>query len=192
MRFSKRPLRTWSLPWAMPSEVSWQPFTRIMSKAIFDFTLSHRRFGSGCRPLRGAHSVGNWLLLLSLLGTGAAFAAEPAGSDQTVAPRLTIDAGKVGPAMSENIYSQFIEHLGRCIYGGLWAEMLEDRKFYFPITADYAPYKSLTDSAYPVVGASPWQITGTVGGVSMVTKDAFVGDHSPRLSAGSGIRQRDL
>src|SRR6478735_4803133 len=109
MRFWKRPLRTWSLPWAMPSEVSWQPFTRIMSKAIFDFTLSQRRFGSSCQPMRGTHRPGSWLLLLSLLGTGAAFAAEPAGSDQVAAPRLTIDADKVGPAISENIYSQFIE-----------------------------------------------------------------------------------
>ena len=29
------------------------------------------------------------------------------------------------------IYGQFIEHLGRCIYGGIWAEMLEDRKFFY-------------------------------------------------------------
>jgi len=29
-------------------------------------------------------------------------------------------------------------HLGRCIYGGIWAEMLEDRRFYFPVPAGKA------------------------------------------------------
>src|ERR1043165_6063892 len=73
---------------------------------------------------------------------------------------VKLDPAKTGAPISPYIYGQFIEHLGRCIYGGIWAEMLEDRKFYFPITADYAPYKDLVDSAYPVVGASPWQIVG--------------------------------
>lgn len=105
---------------------------------------------------------------------------------------VKIDASKTGAPISPLIYGQFIEHLGRCIYGGIWAEMLEDRKFYFSITAEYAPYKSLIDSAFPVVGASPWEILGPADGVTMEKKDAFVGGHSPRLRAGSGVRQRDL
>ncbi|MCC7376223.1 MAG: hypothetical protein IT581_16310 [Verrucomicrobiales bacterium] len=107
-------------------------------------------------------------------------------------PRLTIDAAKVGAALSTNVYSQFIEHLGRCIYGGIWAEMLEDRKFYHPITADYNPYRSLKDTPYPVVGASPWKIMGDAAGVTMLTNKPFVGRHSPRIRAGSGVRQLDL
>ena len=55
-------------------------------------------------------------------------------------PAVTIDAGAPLAPMSKYIYGQFIEHLGRCIYGGIWAEMLEDRKFYYPITPQYAPY----------------------------------------------------
>ena len=105
---------------------------------------------------------------------------------------LRLDAAKTGAPISPYIYGQFVEHLGRCIYGGISAEMLEDRKFYFPITASYAPYRDLTNSAFPVVGASPWQITGNQGGVTMVKEDAFVGIHSPRVNAGAGIRQRDL
>ncbi len=97
-----------------------------------------------------------------------------------------------GAAINPFIYGQFVEHLGRCIYGGIWAEMLEDRKFYFPITARYAPYKDLTDTPYPVVGASPWEIVGAPEGVAMVKEGAFVGDHSPRLAAGVAIRQHDL
>ncbi len=112
----------------------------------------------------------------------------------SAAPSLALDARQTGAPINPFIYGQFIEHLGRCIYGGIWAEMLEDRKFYFPVTADYAPYVSLQDTPFPVVGASPWQIIGVASGVTMV-KDrplVFVGEHSPRLSGGTAIRQHDL
>ncbi|MBL9135070.1 MAG: hypothetical protein JNK85_04345 [Verrucomicrobiales bacterium] len=107
-------------------------------------------------------------------------------------PRLTIDASKTGEPLSPNVYSQFIEHLGRCIYGGIWAEMLEDRKFHYTITTNYQPYRSLKNTPYPVVGASPWKILGDPAGVTMLTNKPFVGRHSPRIQAGSGIRQLDL
>ncbi len=105
---------------------------------------------------------------------------------------LTVDASARGTPISPYIYGQFTEHLGRCIYGGIWAEMLEDRKFFYPVTADYRPYRSLQGTAYPVVGASPWEIIGDPAQVTMVTAGAFVGKHTPRLAAGAGIRQRDL
>lgn len=105
---------------------------------------------------------------------------------------VKIDAAITGAPINPFIYGQFIEHLGRCIYGGIWAEMLEDRKFYFPVTANYSPYRSLEDSEFPVVGASPWQIMGDPAAISMVKEGAFVGKHSPRVNAGAGLRQRDL
>ncbi|HEY5551327.1 MAG TPA: alpha-N-arabinofuranosidase [Opitutaceae bacterium] len=33
---------------------------------------------------------------------------------------LTLDAGKTGPVINKNIYGHFAEHLGRCIYEGIW------------------------------------------------------------------------
>ncbi|MBN2311637.1 MAG: carbohydrate binding domain-containing protein, partial [Candidatus Hydrogenedentes bacterium] len=39
-------------------------------------------------------------------------------------PAAAIDAGAAGHPISPYVYGQFIEHLGRCIYGGIWAEML--------------------------------------------------------------------
>src|ERR1019366_4971737 len=51
-------------------------------------------------------------------------------SARELKPTITIDAGKTREAMPDLIYGQFIEHLGRSLYGGIWAEMLEDRKFY--------------------------------------------------------------
>ncbi|MEO6002954.1 MAG: alpha-L-arabinofuranosidase C-terminal domain-containing protein [Opitutus sp.] len=125
-----------------------------------------------------------WFTLGLLLLRIGAPAAEPLA--------VNLDVARTGAPINPHIYGQFIEHLGRCIYGGIWAEMLEDRKFYFPITANYAPYNELTTSTYPVVGASPWQIMGDPAQVTMVEKGAFVGSHSPRLTAGGGIRQRDL
>jgi len=115
---------------------------------------------------------------------------------------VTIDAGKTGEPISKYIYAQFIEHLGRCIYGGIWAEMLEDRKFYYPITDEYQPYGrrrgrggrggAQQQNPYPVVAASPWQIIGDAGSVKMVEEDSFVGEHTPLIQPGSGIRQLDL
>jgi alpha-N-arabinofuranosidase len=119
------------------------------------------------------------------VGTASAQAAGPASV-------VTLYGDRTGAPMSPFIYGQFIEHLGRCIYGGIWAEMLEDRKFCFPITAEYRPYRQLEDTRFPVVGASPWQIIGAADAVTMVKEDAFVGEHTPRIKAGAGIRQRDL
>lgn len=128
------------------------------------------------------------VLAVSLSATS--WAAEPTAPPVPLTVRL--DAARTGAPINPFIYGQFIEHLGRCIYGGIWAEMLEDRKFYFPITADYAPYRSLQDSEFPVVGASPWQIVGAATAVTMVREGVFVGEHAPRLAAGAGLRQLDL
>jgi len=103
---------------------------------------------------------------------------------------ITIDATALRPAMSELIYSQFIEHMGRCIYGGIWSEMLEDRKFYHPITGNYNPYAN--DALFPPIVRSPWQILGPPSSVVMVKDDPFVGDHDPQLAAGARIQQHGL
>jgi alpha-L-arabinofuranosidase len=134
-------------------------------------------------------------IIISLLSIViiAGFSSLPASAQQN---SVTIDAAKTKDAINPYVYGQFIEHLGRCIYGGVWAEMLEDRKFYHPITADYKPYvksKAIpAEAEFQVVGASPWQIIGSANSVTMVKENAFVGEHSPLIQAGSGIRQLDL
>ena len=108
---------------------------------------------------------------------------------------VNIDISKTGAPINPFIYGQFIEHLGRCIYGGIWAEMLEDRKFYFPITAEYAPYKDAGRQRIPrrrrvALADHRRRRQGHDGeGAAHV----FVGDHvaAPRTPA-TGIRQRDL
>ena len=115
-------------------------------------------------------------------------------------PKVAIDVAKTGEPISKYIYGQFIEHLGRCIYGGIWAEMLEDRKFAHPITAEYKPYRPArgvtVETGLPIVAASPWQIVGSLAGeagsVEMVKNDSFVGEHTPLIGPNSAIRQLDL
>jgi alpha-N-arabinofuranosidase len=128
------------------------------------------------------------LLLLIAHTARTANATAPTADAITV----TIDATKVGPKISPFIYGQFIEHLGRCVYGGIWAEMLEDRKFYYPITHDYHPYADSKQNRFPVVAASPWEVVGPEGSVAMTTEEPFVGEHTPLVAAGSGIRQNDI
>ncbi len=127
-------------------------------------------------------------LILSVLTLSFIFGSTMKAEDLTV----EIDLEEQGADINPFIYGQFIEHMGRCIYGGIWAEMLEDRKFYFPVTENYAPYVKYVDTDYPVVGSSPWQITGAAGGVEMVKENSFVGDHTPKVSEGTGIQQNDL
>ena len=79
---------------------------------------------------------------MCLLGTAVlAGFCESATAAQTLV--VTIDAGKTGEPISKFVYGQFIEHLGRCIYGGIWAEMLEDRKFYVAVGGKDSPWKPI-------------------------------------------------
>ena len=70
------------------------------------------------------------------------------------AQQITIDTRQQSEPISPYIYGQFIEHLGRCIYGGIWAEMLEDRKFFYPVTG----YAQAWELYHP--GESSWQGVG--------------------------------
>lgn len=95
------------------------------------------------------------------------------------APSIAIDASQVREPISPYIYGQFIEHLGRCIYGGIWAEMLEDRKFFDAVGQ----------------GESPWHAVNAA--VVMDEASPFVGKHSPRVKPAAkgqraGIEQSGL
>ncbi len=61
----------------------------------------------------------------------AAFFTPARAADSTAT--LVLDATKPGPVINKNIYGQFSEHLGRCIYEGLWVG--EDSKI--PNTKGY-------------------------------------------------------
>ncbi|GAB4243955.1 MAG: hypothetical protein Kow00109_19840 [Acidobacteriota bacterium] len=116
----------------------------------------------------------------------------PPSSAWAEVPRRSIRVDETHEAepISPYIYGQFIEHLGRCIYGGLWAEMLEDRKFYYPVTGEapawdwHRPGPASWEGEghpYEILVRSPWMIFGPKDRVTMDREHAFVGEHAPRV-----------
>lgn len=109
---------------------------------------------------------------------------------------VNIDASQIREPISPYVYGQFIEHLGRCIYGGIWAEMLEDRKFFFPVPAEGDIWRT-TRAQATVLAASPWKVIGPEGIVTMVEDGAYTGEHSPHIqlprgSTPAGVYQEEL
>ena len=98
---------------------------------------------------------------------------EAAQSGQNSTLSLTLDAYDFGQPISPYIYGEFIEHQGRCIYGGIWAEMIRDRKFYYPV--DTLLY---SDPEHK----SPWRVIPIGSYVDMDSNHVFVGSHSPRIN----------
>jgi alpha-L-arabinofuranosidase len=98
--------------------------------------------------------------------------------------KVALDGSKTGAPISKYVYGQFVEHLGRSIYGGLWAEMLEDRKFGRDIVDDYQPFDIANDwfgkpASFTYLKNSPWKVIGPKGTVTMDKTNAYVGDWSP-------------
>src|ERR1039458_7614012 len=89
-----------------------------------------------------AHVAAGLTIAATLNARAQAPALAPSGA---AVSEVTVDAAQPGPPISKYIYGQFIEHLGRCIYGGIWAEMLEDRKFYFPVDGEAPAWEMFTD-----------------------------------------------
>ncbi len=83
-------------------------------------------------------------------------------SSQVLTPEATIDIQKTSEPMNDYIYGQFIEHMGKCIYGGIWAEVLTDRKFFHK----------------PGHKKSPWLVVGDTTAVYHDKKHPFSGEYS--------------
>jgi len=114
-------------------------------------------------------AVVGWLLGMLVAGQAAPVSAGESPAQGKAEPwrgELNVNASQQGAPLSPLIYGQFIEHLGRCIYGGIWAEMLEDRKFFYPVGDKQSPWK-------PIGGAT----------VVMDREKPFVGQHTPRVTA---------
>ena len=109
----------------------------------------------------------------------------------------SIDAGKTSAPISKYVYGQFVEHIGNIVNSGLWSEMLDDRKFYFPIS-------SKEPDAPAAQGGGPfrnmqlrkWRPVGPDEVIVMDKDQPFVGDQSPEIKLYSatpqGIRQVGL
>lgn len=102
--------------------------------------------------------------------------------DRAAGETLVLDPAAAGPEISPRIYGQFIEHLDRCIYGGVWAEMLGDRKFLRPLGHDWEPVNP---------DASAWEAVPDPAGAFAGTPCMALWVHTLGGPA-RGIRQRGL
>jgi alpha-L-arabinofuranosidase len=124
--------------------------------------------------------------------TAMAQQAEPTAPKRLVA---TIDTTEVRPPVSKYEFGMFIEHIGSLIYRSLWSEMLDDRKFYFPITSkEETPVGR--QGGFRGMQLRKWRPVGPDEVVVMDKDLPFVGDQSPRIQLDSstphGIRQSGL
>ena len=108
-----------------------------------------------------------------------------------------IDAQQMAQPVSKYVFGMFIEHIGKTMYGPLWAEMLDDRKFYFPISSkeDEAEPRR-PGGGPPRMPLQKWRPVGADADVVMDKQAPFVGDQSPRIqldaSSPHGIRQAGI
>lgn len=107
---------------------------------------------------------------------------------------VTIDANHTAPPVSKYEFGMFIEHIGSLIYRSLWSEMLDDRKFYFPITSKVEDAHRA--GGFPGMQLRKWRPVGPDETVAMDKEHPFVGDQSPRIaldgSTPHGIRQSGI
>ena len=109
----------------------------------------------------------------------------------------TIDTTKVGQPVSKYEYGMFIEHIASLIYRSLWSEMLDDRKFYFPILSK-TPEAAGRAQGGPMrnMQLRQWRPVGPDEVVVMDKAHPFVGDQSPRIqldaSKPHGVRQSGI
>lgn len=138
------------------------------------------------------------LFAVAVLCVGAATsisAAQQAESASVKPLTATLDARQTATPTSKYEFGMFIEHIGPLVYRSLWSEMLDDRKFYFPITAA-EPEAKERQRGFPGMQLRKWRPVGPAGDITMDKGQPFVGDQSPRISLDgltpNGIRQSGL
>ena len=137
----------------------------------------------------------------ALVATALCLACAAHGQSREVKAPLpivaTIDTQQTAPPVSKYEFGMFIEHIRTLIYRSLWSEMLDDRKFYFPISSK-EPDAPAPQSGGPFrnMQLRKWRPVGADEVVVTDKDQPFVGDQSPRIELDSatphGIRQTGL
>ena len=130
------------------------------------------------------------------LACTAATAAPQAGTAVPERLKATIDARQTAAPISKYLYGGFIEQGGTLIYRSLWSEMLDDRKFYFPISSKVTEEPTRRAGPPFRMPLRKWVPVGPDEVVVMDKDHPFVGEQSPRIelntSTSHGIRQSGL
>jgi alpha-N-arabinofuranosidase len=139
------------------------------------------------------------LLTAAMVCLSYAISSEVQRAEPGVPDRLdvSINTQEIAEPVSKYEYGMFIEHIAGTMYRSLWSELIDDRKFYFPISSKDPEYA-------PQVRGVPafarrfhhWHTVGPDEVVVMDKVHPFVGDQSPRIeldpSTPHGIRQSAL
>jgi alpha-N-arabinofuranosidase len=119
---------------------------------------------------------------------------------ESAAPKqieATIDISQTSAPISKYEHGMFIEHIGMLIYRSLWSEMLDDRKFYFPISSK-EPEAAARAQGGPFRGMQvrKWRPVGPDDAVTLDKDHSFVGEQSPRITLNAtqehGIQQSGI
>lgn len=132
-----------------------------------------------------------------LFGFPAAVAAQQAGPGVPDRLAVTVNAQQTVEPVSKYEFGMFIEHLRSLIYRSLWSEMLDDRKFYFPISSREPDAPAQPQGGGPRnMQLRKWRPIGPDEAVVMDRDQPFVGEQSPRIELDAtsphGIRQSGL
>jgi alpha-N-arabinofuranosidase len=131
--------------------------------------------------------------LLPILALGSS-----AGAQSVTAPaplEAKVDLAQASEPVSPYEFGMFIEHIGSLIYRSLWTEMLDDRKFFLPITAKNGEASGEPESPFR---PKPhlWTPLGADDTVTMDRTAPFVGEQSPCIALDTkevrGIAQKGL
>jgi alpha-N-arabinofuranosidase len=109
-----------------------------------------------------------------------------ASAADTHAVKVTIDVHTTSDPVTQYEYGMFIEPIGGLVARTLWAEMLDDRKFYYPIVAAGKDLPvPISVEGRPGVVYRKWRPLGA-DSVQIDTQDCYVGGHCPRITLEGG------
>lgn len=106
--------------------------------------------------------------------------------------KVLIDISKTSDSISRYLYGMFMENLGNDDVGNLvddalWAELLDDRKFFYPVN---------NDTLNPINRKEKINRWRPIGNVVMDSTNSYVGIHSPKINIDgqreSGIEQAGI
>src|SRR5438874_13836297 len=70
--------------------------------------------------------------------------------------RVTIDGARRSDPVTRYEYGMFIEPIGNLVARTLWAEMLDDRKFYFPVAPGSKDVPPARAEIFPGTATRTW------------------------------------
>ena len=123
-----------------------------------------------------------------LAGQVCCLAAAPANNTPKI--EATVHLDQEGAPIHPFVHGMFTELLGNMFENGIWAEMLSDRKFFYPV--DNSETLSPRNSRGHQLR---WRPIGPESSVTMDKEHPYVGKQSPVVSLGTGrngIRQAGL